>query len=80
MSEWPEALVEKVAKAIYADERATIDPGWPAWDDIGAESRKGVMETASAALDALGLREDRRVVKLAGNDTPVKAREGTFVR
>ncbi len=50
MSEWPEALVEKVASAIYG--------GRIGWDGYHLEQM--YREKAIAALDALGLREETR--------------------
>lgn len=50
MSEYPEDLIEKVAKAISPD----------AWEpEISERHKEFARDQAEAALDALGLREER---------------------
>lgn len=60
MSDYPDALIEKVANAIYANEQETIESGWPEWDDCRDGSSRSVLDAAVAAVDALGLREELR--------------------
>lgn len=47
-------MVEKAAKAIYENERESIDGArdWPQWDDCRKGSRKSVLNAAHAALSA----------------------------
>ncbi|SFR75987.1 hypothetical protein SAMN05428970_1999 [Agromyces sp. CF514] len=74
--DYPEALVEKVAFAMF--DAQTVGRG------IGGQTLGPPPEIwytlANAALDAIGLQEDRRTVVLAGNDTPVKAKPGKWLR
>ncbi|GAA1788045.1 hypothetical protein [Agromyces lapidis] len=60
MSEWPETLVEKVAIAIFQWDIEEHDEPKPIWTGLNDVQRDVWRSGATAALDALGLREETR--------------------
>jgi hypothetical protein len=60
MSEYPEALLEKVAAAMWDSGRTVYT-----WPQVADWEQTIYREMAASALDALGLREELRTFEIA---------------